>query len=98
VLQLTAGTPGGTGLSTHLTYGVRTITGTTCNGTTYPAGTAVVADGSALTASGATTQVVSANGAAQVNYCIAVTLPTTAANAAQGLTMTQTWQIQGTSS
>jgi hypothetical protein len=77
---------------------VRTITGTTCNGTTYPAGTAVVADGSALTASGATTQVVSANGAAQVNYCIAVTLPTTAANAAQGLTMTQTWQIQGTSS
>ncbi|CAH0155832.1 hypothetical protein SRABI76_00909 [Microbacterium oxydans] len=97
-LQLNAGTPGGTGLATYLTYGVRTIAGTTCNGTTYPAGTAVVADGSALTANGATTQAVTANGGAQVNYCIAVTLPTTAANAAQGLTMTQTWQFIGTSS
>ena len=97
-LQLTAGTPGGTGLATYLTYGVRTISGTTCNATTYAAGTAVVADGSALTANGATTQAVTANGAAQVNYCIAVTLPTTAPNAAQGLTMSQTWQIQGTSS
>ena len=97
-LQLTAGTPGGTGLATYLTYGVRTISGTTCNATTYAAGTAVVADGSALTANGATTQAVTANGAAQVNYCFAVTLPTTAPNAAQGLTMSQTWQIQGTSS
>lgn len=98
VLQLTAGTPGGTGLAPYLTYGVRTIAGTACNATTYPAGTSVVADGSALTAAGTSTQTVSANGAAQVNYCFAVTLPTTAANAAQGLTMTQTWQIQGTSS
>lgn len=97
-LQLTAGTPGGTGLATYLTYGVRTISGTTCNATTYAAGTAVVADGSALTANGATTQAVTANGGAQVNYCFAVTLPTTAPNAAQGLTMSQTWQIQGTSS
>ena len=97
-LQLTAGTPGGTGLATYLTYGVRTISGTTCNATTYAAGTAVVADGSALTANGATTQAVIANGGAQVNYCFAVTLPTTAPNAAQGLTMSQTWLIQGTSS
>lgn len=97
-LQLTAGTPGGTGLATYLTYGVRTISGTTCNATTYAAGTAVVADGSALTANGATTQAVTANGGTQVNYCFAVTLPTTAPNAAQGLTMSQTWQIQGTSS
>jgi predicted ribosomally synthesized peptide with SipW-like signal peptide len=97
-VQLTAGTPGGTGLATYLTYGVRTISGTTCNGTTYPAGTAVVTDGSALTAGGASTQTVTANGASQVNYCIAVTLPTTAPNAAQGLTMSQTWQFQGTSS
>lgn len=97
-LQLTAGTPGGTGLAASLTYGVRTIAGTTCNSTTYAAGTAVVADGSALTANGAATQAVTANGGAQVNYCIAVTLPTTAANAAQGLTMTQTWQFVGTSS
>lgn len=97
-LQLTAGTPGGTGLAAYLTYGVRTIAGTACNATTYPAGTAVVTDGSALTAGGSSTQAVSANGAAQVNYCIAVTLPTTASNAAQGLTMSQTWQFQGTSS
>ncbi|WP_347123365.1 SipW-dependent-type signal peptide-containing protein [Microbacterium sp. SY138] len=97
-LQLTAGTPGGTGLATYLTYGVRTIAGTTCNATTYAAGTAVVADGSALTAGGSGTQAVTANGAAQVNYCFAVTLPTTAPNAAQGLTMTQTWQLLGTSS
>lgn len=97
-VQLTAGTPGGTGLATYLTYGVRTIAGTTCNGTTYPAGTSVVTDGSALTAGGASTQTVTANGASQVNYCIAVTLPTTAPNAAQGLTMSQTWQFQGTSS
>lgn len=98
MLQLTAGTPGGTGLATYLTYGVRTIAGTTCNSTTYAAGTVVVADGSALTAGGSTTQVVTANGAAQVNYCFAVTLPLTAPNAAQGLTMTQTWQFLGTSS
>ena len=97
-LQLTAGTPGGTGLATYLTYGVRTISGTTCNATTHAAGTAVVADGSALTANGATTQAVTANGGTQVNYCFAVTLPTTAPNAAQGLTMSQTWLIQGTSS
>lgn len=97
-LQLTAGTPAGTGLATYLTYGVRTIAGTTCNSTTYAAGTAVVADGSALTAGGSATQVVTANGAAQVNYCFAVTLPLTAPNAAQGLTMTQTWQFLGTSS
>jgi predicted ribosomally synthesized peptide with SipW-like signal peptide len=97
-LQLTAGTPTGTGLATYLTYGVKTIAGTTCNGTTYAAGTTVVADGSALTANGAATQALTANGGAQINYCIAVTLPTTAANAAQGLTMTQTWQFAGTSS
>ncbi len=97
-VQVTAGTPGGTGLATHLTYGMRTVSGTTCDLTSYTGGTVVVAAGSALTASGATAQVVNANGANQVNYCIAVTLPTTALNTAQGLTMTQTWQFLGTSS
>lgn len=96
-VQLTAGTPGGTGLATYLTYGVRTIAGTSCSAATYPAGTAVVADGSVVTANGSTTQAVAANGVGQVNYCIAVTLPTTAPNAAQGLTMSQTWQFAGTS-
>ncbi|MEU4015203.1 SipW-dependent-type signal peptide-containing protein [Microbacterium sp. NPDC028030] len=97
-LLLTAGTPTGTGLASYLTYGVRTISGTSCTSTSYAGGTSVVADGSALTAAGATAQVVAANGTAQVNYCFAVTLPSTAPNAAQGLTMAQTWQIQGTSS
>lgn len=97
-LQWSAGTPGGTGLATYLTYGVRTISGTACNSSTYPGGTAVVADGSALAANGATTQTVSANGGSQINYCVAVTLPLTAPNAAQSLTMSQTWQVLGTSS
>ena len=110
-LQLTAGTPGGTGLASYLTYGVRLVpTAATpslsCTAATYAAASAstsvVVADGSALTVSGAPTttvpQAVTANGGTQLNYCVAVTLPTTAANGAQGLTMTQTWQIQGTSS
>lgn len=96
-LQWSAGTPGGTGLATYLTYGVKTISGTTCNQTTYGAGTAIVADGSALTAAGATTQAVSADGGNQVNYCVAVTLPLAAPNAAQSLTMSQTWQVLGTS-
>lgn len=110
-LQLTAGTPGGTGLAPYLTYGVRLVpTAATpsqsCTAATYAAASAassvIVADGSALTANGAATttvpQVVTANAGNQLNYCVAVTLPTTAVNAAQGLTMTQTWQIQGTSS
>lgn len=97
-VQVTAGTPGGTGLASYLTYGMKTITGTTCNLANYTGGTTVVADGSALTVSGTGTQAVAANGGAQVNYCIAVTLPTTAPNAAQGLTMSQTWQFEGTSS
>lgn len=110
-LQLTAGTPGGTGLATYLTYGVRLVpTAATpsqsCTAATYAAASGassvIVADGSALTVGGAPTtsvpQVVSANSGNQLNYCVAVTLPTTVVNAAQGLTMTQTWQIQGTSS
>lgn len=101
-VRLLAGAPTGTGLATHLTYGVRTISGTSCTPATYAAASTavVVPDGSALTvgATPATTQVVEANGAAQVNYCFAVTLPLAVSNAAQGLTAIQTWQIQGTSS
>ncbi|MFS0854135.1 SipW-dependent-type signal peptide-containing protein [Microbacterium sp. 179-I 3D4 NHS] len=98
-LQLTAGTPTGTGLAAHLTYGARTIgASTSCTATTYGTGTVVVPDGSALTVGATGTQAVAANGASQVNYCLAVTLPTTASNTAQGLTMTQVWQVVGTSS
>jgi predicted ribosomally synthesized peptide with SipW-like signal peptide len=96
---LTSSSTAGTGLGTYLKYGVKTITGTTCTAATYAASTSVViADGTALTTGAAASQVVAANGGAQVNYCFAVTLPSATPNAAQGLTAIQTWQLQGTSS
>lgn len=97
-LQLSTSSTAGTGLGSFLTYGVRTIVGTSCTAVTYAAGTAVVADGSALSVGGTGTQAVSANGGSTVNYCFAVTLPNTAGNGAQGLTAIQTWQVLGTSS
>lgn len=97
-LQLSVTSTAGTGLATYLRYGVRTIAGTTCNGTTYTAGTAVVPDNSAMSTGGTGTQAVAANGGTTVNYCFAVTLPSTADNGAQGLTAIQTWQLTGTSS
>ncbi|MGJ0389099.1 SipW-dependent-type signal peptide-containing protein [Microbacterium sp. CGR1] len=97
-LQLSVTSTAGTGLGTYLRYGVRSITGTTCNGTTYSAGTAVVPDNSTMATGGTGTQAVAANAGTTVNYCIAVTLPSTAANGAQGLTAIQTWQVAGTSS
>lgn len=97
-LQLSVTSTAGTGLGTYLRYGVRTIAGTTCNGTTYPAGTAVVPDNSTMATAGTGAQAVAANGGSTVNYCIAVTLPAAADNGAQGLTAIQTWQILGTAS
>ncbi|WP_341955096.1 SipW-dependent-type signal peptide-containing protein [Microbacterium sp. LWH13-1.2] len=97
-LQLSVTSTAGTGLGTYLRYGVRSIAGTTCNGTTYSAGTAVVPDNSTMATGGTGTQAVAANGGTTVNYCIAVTLPATADNGAQGLTAIQTWQVAGTSS
>lgn len=97
-LQLSVASTAGTGLGPYLRYGVRTITGTTCNATTYPAGTAVVADNSTMSTGGTGSQAVGANGGSTVNYCISVTLPSTADNGAQGLTAVQTWQILGTAS
>jgi len=98
-LLLSAGTPTGTGLGSYLRYGVSTITGTTCDGTAFSGGTAVVATGSALTVGAAptVTQAVAANGGSTVNYCFAVTLPAGTVNDAQGLNATQTWTITGTS-
>lgn len=109
-LQLTAGTPSGD-LATHLRYGVRLVpTAATpsqsCTAATYAAASAatsvVVTDGSILTVNGAATaavpQVVSTNGGNQLNYCVAVSLPLNADNAAQNKSATQTWQITGTSS
>ncbi|WP_311244589.1 SipW-dependent-type signal peptide-containing protein [Microbacterium sp. WCS2018Hpa-23] len=97
-LQLSVTSTAGTGLGTYLRYGVRSIAGTTCNGTTYSAGTSVVPDNSTMATGGTGTQAVAANGGTTVNYCIAVTLPAAADNGAQGLTAIQTWQVAGTSS
>ncbi|WP_431071168.1 SipW-dependent-type signal peptide-containing protein [Microbacterium phyllosphaerae] len=97
-LQLSVTSTAGTGLGTYLRYGVRSIAGTTCNGTTYTSGTAVVPDNSTMATGGTGTQAVAANGGTTVNYCIAVTLPAATDNGAQGLTAIQTWQVAGTSS
>lgn len=97
-LQLSTTSTTGTGLGSYLRYGVRTIAGTACNGTTYPAGTSVVPDNSTMATGGTSTQAVAANAGSTVNYCFAVTLPATTDNGAQGLTAIQTWQILGTAS
>lgn len=97
-LQLSVTSTAGTGLGPFLRYGVRTIAGTTCNATTYAAGTAVVPDNSTMATGGTGTQAVAANGGSTVNYCFAVTLPAGTDNTAQGLTAIQTWQVAGTSS
>ena len=97
-LQLSVTSTAGTGLGTYLRYGVRAIAGTSCNSTTYAAGTAVVPDNSLMSVGGTGTQAAAANGGTTVNYCFAVTLPAATDNAAQGLTAIQTWQVAGVSS
>ncbi|WP_258184268.1 hypothetical protein [Microbacterium foliorum] len=77
---------------------MRAIAGTSCNSTTYAAGTAVVPDNSLMSVGGTGTQAAAANGGTTVNYCFAVTLPAATDNAAQGLTAIQTWQVAGVSS
>ncbi|WP_324014092.1 SipW-dependent-type signal peptide-containing protein [Microbacterium sp. JZ37] len=88
-----------TGLGQYLTYGVRTVPAAQCDATTFGASTAtVILSGSPLGADAASSQSLSANGASTVNYCFAVTLPSTAPNAAQGASVTPTWQFTATSS
>lgn len=98
-LALVAGTPTGT-LGQYLTYGVRTINGIVCNESAYVGATVLVADGSPLGTSAAAgvTQEVYAGGQNQVNYCFAVTMNANAPNGAQNQTVSQTWEIHGTSS
>lgn len=87
------------GLGAYLTYGVRTVSGAQCDATTFDASTAtVVAPGSALGVDAASSQSLAANGGSTVHYCFAVTLPSTAPNAAQGASVTPTWQFTATSS
>ena len=92
-VNLRAAEANSAGLGQHLTYGVRTITGTTCNASTFAAGAEVVPTGRALTTSATGNQIVQANNGNQVNYCFAVTLPQTAPSTAQGLSVTARWEF-----
>lgn len=79
-------------LTTSLRFGVRTISGTTCNASAYNAGTAVIADGSTLTSPPTpSAQNLAAGGGTQQNYCFRLTLPTSATNNAQGKSTTIQW-------
>ncbi|MEV4775647.1 SipW-dependent-type signal peptide-containing protein [Microbacterium sp. LTA6] len=99
-VQLKAGAGNGAGLGAHLTYSVRTITQTTCNAANFGTGTAVAGlPVNATLVTGATSsQALTANAGAQVNYCFEVTLPAAAPNTAQGLTLTATWEFAATAS
>jgi len=94
-VQLTADAANSTGLGTYLTYGVTSIAGTTCSSGTFGAGTVIVATASATTVGASGTQSLSAAGGSVVNYCFAVTLPSSAPNAAQGTTLTAHWIFSG---
>lgn len=97
-VTLSAASANSTGLGQYLTYGVRTISGTACNATSFSSGTVLVASGSPLTTGSASALALQANAGSQVNYCFAVTLPATAPNAAQGQTLTARWEFAATSS
>ncbi|GAA4486197.1 SipW-dependent-type signal peptide-containing protein [Microbacterium panaciterrae] len=100
-VKLTASTYAAGTLADYLTYGVKTVTAAQCaTAADYAAAgsVSVVADGSVLSTSAATSQTLTANGGNQVNYCFAITMPAATGNGAQGLPLTQTWQFAATSS
>lgn len=96
-VQLKAGTGNNSGLGAYLRYRVHTIAGTSCTASTFASGTAVpgLDIAAPLTTSATAAQGVLANAGSQVNYCFEVVLPTTAPNAAQGLTLTAAWEFAG---
>lgn len=96
-VQLVANNTGITGLGPSLRYSVSVIAGTSCNATTFGAGTLVVPAGSVLTVNATGPQPLTANGGNQVNYCFAVTLPSDADNSAQGLSADAKWIFQAVS-
>ncbi|MBV1777831.1 SipW-dependent-type signal peptide-containing protein [Paeniglutamicibacter sp. ABSL32-1] len=95
-VQLAADPGNGTGLGEYLRYGVSGVPGTTCNAATFAAGTSVVSAGTGLTSGSAAKIALGAKGSSTVNYCFAVTLPTTAPNAAQGTVLTGRWAFAAT--
>jgi predicted ribosomally synthesized peptide with SipW-like signal peptide len=103
-VQLIAGTP--TGLpGSVLQYGVSVITGTTCNASTFAAGTVLLAATTTpvVAWTAGSTQTLPAAGASAVNYCFEIGMLSSAPNTVlgqpiQGQTMTQTWQFAATAS
>lgn len=95
-LQFTAGTGNGTGLGAYLTYGVAVVPDTTCDAATFAAAPKIVQPGVPLTTGATATQTVPAAGAGTVTYCLAVTLPATTGNAAQGAGLAANWTVTGT--
>lgn len=100
-VQVLANEANAEGLGAYLTYGVREISGTTCNATSFNAedSTNVVSRGSALTegAPSDNVQTLGPNAASSVNYCLELVLPVDANNEAQTLTATPQWEFVGTS-
>lgn len=97
---LEADSGNGSDLGQFLTYGVRTISGTTCDSSAFSGGDAVVDEGQPLTASAPSsrTQDVAKEAGDQVNYCFAITLPDGTSNDAQGQSVTAHWTFTGASS
>lgn len=79
-------------------WGLRTVAGPNCTSATYAAGTVIVPDGSPLTTGQSTPAVaLGASGSSTVHYCIALMLPSTVDNSAQGVTAQLTWAFRATS-
>ena len=89
-----------TGLQSYLTYEVRLLpAATACNATNIGSGTSVVTAGTSLTATLAATPIaLAANQSAVQQYCIGLTMPTSAGNGAQGLSAAPIWQFAAVSS
>ena len=96
-LEMVGSAESDSGLGVYLTYGVAQISGTDCNAESFAEGEAVVAEGSALSGSGAESQELAAGGEDPVNYCFRITLPEDAPNEAQGQVVSASWEFLGTS-
>lgn len=85
------------GLGAYLRYGVSVVSGTTCSAATFASGTVIVPRGSTLTTSATQSQSLQAASGNTVTYCFAITLPPETGNAAQGTTLSATWNVQAQS-
>lgn len=91
--RFTADEANANGPGQHFRYGVRTVSGTTCDASAYRAGSEVIPDESSLGASATTSQPVAAAGSGVVAYCLRVVLPPGAPNTIQGTTVDSSWIV-----